>query len=122
MPIEGRQKKVQVGDGKRRRLYRVQAEIALGRLLKPTEQVHHHNQTQLVICQSHAYHGMLHARTRVLRAGGDPDSEIQCCRCAIVKPFDSFGPSKQAWHGHNVICKACDSARNSKGTGIKYKH
>jgi hypothetical protein len=45
--------------------YRLRAAAALGRALKPTEHVHHHSETQLVIC-TRDYHAWLHRRMRVL--------------------------------------------------------
>lgn len=47
-----------------RSAYRRVAGVALGRALKPTEHVHHHSATQLVICDKD-YHVWLH---RVMRA------------------------------------------------------
>lgn len=44
------------------------AEKALGKLLPPGVEVHHHTPTQLVVCQDRAYHQLLHQRTRALKA------------------------------------------------------
>lgn len=41
---------------------RARAATVLGRPLKRTEEVHHHSPTQIVVCQDHAYHGLLHKR------------------------------------------------------------
>ena len=43
--------------------YRLRASIALGRRLRPDEHVHHHSETQLVICTKE-YHRWLHRRMR----------------------------------------------------------
>lgn len=46
---------------------------ALGRPLLKHQHVHHHSLTQLVICDSPAYHMLLHVRTAAVREGRDPD-------------------------------------------------
>lgn len=45
---------------------RRRAQYALGRSLTRTEEVHHHSLIQLVICQDHSYHRLLHARAKAL--------------------------------------------------------
>lgn len=55
------------------------AERALGRLLPPGAEIHHLNEikndnrnSNLIICPSRSYHFLLHARTRALKACGNP--------------------------------------------------
>jgi hypothetical protein len=93
------------------RPYRAKACAALGRFLKPTEEVHHHTQTQLVICENHRYHILLHVRERVLRAGGNPNTDAFCTRCRCVKPVADFSPNRAQHMGRNQMCKACERER-----------
>jgi hypothetical protein len=92
-------------DGERRREYRVRVERALGRRLKRTECVHHHSEQQLVACQDQGYHLFLHARTRVVQAGGDPNTQRMCGRCQTVKNIQDFSP--RAHNPRSYECKAC---------------
>lgn len=73
------------------------AEQALGRYLPEGVEVHHvdenernNTKTNLVICQDRAYHKLLHVRSRLVRAGGNPNLEKLCCDCRAVKPLDDF--------------------------------
>lgn len=73
------------------RIHRLRAEHALGKPLPHGVEVHHVDGTKredavLVICQDHGYHRLLHARTRILRAGGDPNREIICKTCGDLTP------------------------------------
>lgn len=115
MVIPDRNVKIKIQPGKgglRRRAYRVRAEDALGRALKHTEEVHHHTPTQLVICQDHAYHGLLHARMRIVRAGGDPDTQAICGgECRRLLPRTAFSPNRGAHDGRNNRCKECERQR-----------
>ena len=65
----------------------VVAEQALGRPLPPRAVVHHvdtngdnNAPSNLVICESRAYHALLHKRMRALAACGDA-SALRCHRC-----------------------------------------
>lgn len=102
-------------DGQRKRLHIVRAVRALGRPLPPGAEVHHADLTKnddapLVICQSHKYHRLLHARTRVLRAGGNPNADRICADCKLMKPIAEFyaGP----WKSNQ--CKVCIRIRTRR--------
>lgn len=66
----------------RKMVHVIKAEHALGKVLPDGAEVHHfdedksHNEnSNLVICQDRSYHKLLHRRMKILRAGGNPDTE-----------------------------------------------
>lgn len=82
------------------------AEKVLGKPLPAGAEIHHVNEIKsdnrnqnLVICENHAYHMLIHARTRVVRAGGDPDSQSICGRCHLV--IDGF----------RKLCSKCNASK-----------
>ncbi len=101
----------------RRRLHVVLAERALGHQLPPRAQVHHvdgdglnNTPTNLVICEDAAYHGLLHRRTRVVKAGGNPNTEWWCSCCRRLRPLDAFSPRTGRRAGYSAYCRACAAA------------
>lgn len=73
------------------------AERAIGKPLPRRAQVHHVDEdrgnnkpSNLVICESSAYHQLLHLRTRALRACGHADWR----RCHVCKEYDAPGSLK----------------------------
>lgn len=67
------------------------AERAIGHALPPAAQVHHVDEDRsnntpgnLVICESSAYHQLLHQRTRAFKASGHADWR----KCHICKRYD----------------------------------
>lgn len=103
-------------DGRRVREHVAVAERALGRRLPAGADVHHVNgivddnrPSNLVICQDDKFHKLLHQRTRIVRAGGDPNVQRICAYCRKLtpielmvkqKPDDPRGPIGRA-------CKRC---------------
>lgn len=65
------------------------AERILGKPLPAEAEVHHLNRigtdnapANLVICENHAYHMLIHARTRALKACGNPNwRKCSFCKC-----------------------------------------
>jgi hypothetical protein len=107
--------------GKSYLLHRVRAELALGKPLPPGSPVHHVDGTKnefspLVICQDRDYHWLLHVRTRIRDAGGNPNTDAICTTCKQVKPRTDFYKTKGRRLGLSTRCKACmraySSARN----------
>lgn len=69
----------------------VVAEKALGKSLPKGALVHHWNEVKtdnrpenLLVCPNDAYHLLIHARMRALKACGDPN----WCKCRICKQYD----------------------------------
>lgn len=91
-------------------LHRERAERALGRPLPPGAEVHHADGSKnpnapLVICQDHRYHFLLHVRTRVVKAGGDPDRQRICSICKRLKYFEEMTTAKNSPPQNR--CKRC---------------
>lgn len=95
------------------------AEQALGHFLPAGAQVHHvdgdkhHNVNwNLVICQDGAYHKLLHVRTRVLKAGGNPNTDRFCGYCQTLKPLNAFYPqANNKSTGRHSVCRGCNAIR-----------
>lgn len=73
------------------------AERALGHLLPAGAQVHHVDENRfnnanrnLVICHDGAFHKLLHTRARVIKSGGDPNTQRVCSTCRTLKYFAEF--------------------------------
>jgi len=67
------------------------AESALGRIVPEGSPVHHANgdslenrNSNLVICQNHSYHRMLHGRLNAFKATGDPSRK----KCSFCKSWE----------------------------------
>lgn len=108
-----------VGHGQRR-THRLIAERLIGRPLGQAI-VHHYGRisdnTRLVICENQAYHLLLHARTRVVKAGGDPNRERLCSVCRRLLSLAAFvtvqsGPSA----GKTITtCRSCRTVKRKAG-------
>jgi DNA-binding MarR family transcriptional regulator len=99
------------------------AEKALGKPLPEGAEVHHIDGTKrnnanrnLVICQDRAYHALLHVRARVVRAGGDPNTQRLCGRCKQLKPLSEFYVRRRGPRAGNPIsqCIGCVSMLNKR--------
>ena len=97
-----------------KRLHVTIAEGALGHSLPVGAEVHHvdenksnNRNSNLVICQDHAYHSLLHVRARVLRAGGDPNTQRICADCKRLVSIRLIVTLNQ--------CRNCKRMRDRRG-------
>ena len=101
-----------------KRLHVAIAERAPGHPLPRGAVVHHVDENKqnnananLVICQDHAYHMLLHARMRVVKAGGNPNTERWCAGCRAPRLYEAFWMRKGRWAGkYCPSCRVCDAA------------
>lgn len=103
--------------------HRLRAERALGHPLPARSVVHHVNEQDwsatapLVICEDQGYHKFLHYRARIVKAGGNPNTEKICSSCLAVLPLSAFYTmrrnQRRAWAAerHQSRCKDCASQR-----------
>ena len=97
---------------------RLIAERALGHPLRLSAPIHHVNgrrkdnrRRNLVICDSHAYHRLLHVLQRVKDAGGRPFLDRICGDCGEVKPITAFYlRMKRGRRQPDQRCKMCNIA------------
>ena len=87
------------------------AERALGKALPNGAEVHHVDEdkrnntpSNLVICQDVAYHRLLHQRARIVRAGGNTNTQRMCGVCG-PRDIACFNPS--ARDGYQSKCREC---------------
>ena len=76
-------------------------EKVMGRTMPKGSCVHHvdgnilnNSHSNLVVCPSTAYHMLLHVRERIRDAGGNPNTDLLCGVCKIIKPREAFYRSK----------------------------
>lgn len=98
------------------------AEKAVGRLLPRSIEVHHvdgnpkHNtNSNLVVCQDHSYHMLIHQRTRAYRESGHADWR-SCAYCNEFSPpselYIFWLPNKRGSRAYHRTCKSdYDKAR-----------
>lgn len=87
------------------------AEKTLGRILPLKTKIHHvaeiTDDKSIVICEDHGYHMLLHARKRIVDAGGNPQNQKICCQCKSLKFHSEFSRCKSHWDGLQANCKEC---------------
>ena len=99
----------------------LEVEGVLQRELPERHPVHHVNENRsdnchenLVVCDSHSYHLLLHRRLRALKATGNPNAK-QCCRCHEWTADVSYTRRvKGAVMGELSYHRACQKAHEQK--------
>lgn len=103
----------------------LKAELAYGGFLPPKAKVHHldgnnrNNQnSNLVICEDHEYHMLLHARLKALRGCGNP-AWRKCTYCKKWDAVEHLYIGKKRMGGGRTICHmrcAVEHKRNVQTT------
>lgn len=110
---------VHLGKGDVELEHRMTAAVALGRLLRGTECVHHVDEnpanntpSNLVICPDAAYHKLLHRRTDALKATGNPNWK----RCYICGSYSAPEDSDLWQHPFlpSAVHRSCQAAYKRK--------
>ncbi len=94
------------------------AEKALGHYLPEGAIVHHVDEdvqnnkpNNLVICQDNAYHRLIHVRMRVVRHGGNPNTDKVCGGCSTAKSKTEFTKLRRATDGLSPFCSDCSKIK-----------
>ena len=108
------------------KVHRLRAATALGKPLPPRAVVHHadgamRHDAPLVICEDQAYHLLLHYRMSVVRAGGNPNTQKQCCTCRRILDFAKFGRNRAKRDGLRKQCQECRRAQNRKAAPMEHR-
>ena len=92
--------------GKRQsvREYILIAEKALGKHLPQDAQIHHHTETQLVICQDFSYHLLLHRRMRAYMGCGYTNWR-KCPHCKKWEPEKHLYISPTKYTSYHLACR-----------------
>lgn len=84
------------------RKYRIIIEKILGKEMPQNAVVHHidgdrsnNSNNNLVVCDSTAYHALIHKRTRALKVSGDVNKR-KCLMCGEYDSIDKMRPKKQS--------------------------
>jgi hypothetical protein len=108
------------------------AEQVLGKSLPIGAEIHHVNgiktdnrPSNLVICQDRAYHLLLHMRTRVLRAGGNPNTDRLCSKCKTLHSISEFYVRRTQASHHppgtlTNVCRDCLRSNLRKRYAARY--
>lgn len=98
-------------------------ERALGKALRRTATVHHVNEDRadnkppnLVACDSHSYHMLLHRRQRALDACGNPDW-VRCRGCDTYGPLEAMRVLSNGKEGPRYAHHGCPTRRR-KGSAV----
>jgi hypothetical protein len=96
---------------KAKRIHRLRAENALGRVLPVKAVVHHADgslnpDAPLVICEDTAYHSLLHVRMKVVAAGGNPNTQRACSMCKKLVALENMAGKKVK----KAYCNVCNAA------------
>lgn len=101
--------------------HKVIAERAIGRYLPLGAEIHHVDEnplnnanSNLVICQDRAYHKLLHKRARIVRAGGNPNTQRICSSCKQIKDVCEFNRRAD---DYQTACRWCQ-ARYQRGKDV----
>lgn len=97
------------------------AEQALGYYLDRKHIVHHHDEDRsnnrndnLVVCESQAYHTLLHMRAKVLRNGGDPNTQKICSYCHTLRLKRDFYAASRGEDHLGRACRVCTRERKRR--------
>ena len=97
------------------RSYIAAAEQAIGRPLPNGAHVHHvdgdrynNANANLVICEDESYHKLLHVRTRIVKAGGNPNTQRICWKCQRLVNL-----SDRPYIRKSALCRPCKWAINN---------
>ena len=117
---------LEVGTGtNKKQVHRLRAERALGRPLPIGAEVHHVDgdisspSARLVICQDSAYHKLLHRRARIVKAGGNPQTQQLCRTCHGVKYLADFAVNNTSPSGRHWECRSCRSVSRKRWAASK---
>jgi len=92
------------------------AEKALGKPIQVPIEVHHHDESQLVICQDKLYHHLLHRRMNALKSCGN----VHWHKCYICKKYDAIENLKKRKTENTFYHMPCKDKANRESYAKKH--
>lgn len=96
-------------------------EQVIGKKLDRKHIVHHidgnsenNKNDNLIVLENRREHAIVHAKMRIVEAGGNPSTQAFCSRCGKIKSKEMFTTDSHRWNRKSLFCRPCENERLKK--------